>query len=354
MLEIRCTGTPYEIGLTHGTFAQAKISSSILFYARTFHESCSLPWGNVAHEASKYVESLETSAPRYLEEIEGIATGSGTSFLDILALNVRSEIMFGLSSRPPAKDTSDAPSDACTSVAWKGSTSSFLAQNWDWDVEQSSNLLICHISQPGTGIPDFSMVTEAGIISKIGLNEAGTGCCLNALRCRGVDSSKLPIHFALRRVLESPSRQDAVRAIKETGVAAAGHIQVSDPTGSSGLECTAKTVDEMIAQGGRCACHTNHLLLGTSGDVDEFAWPDSPARMARVRELTARIAEPSLDAITAILKDTEGRPVPINRGRSSASSFETLFTIVMDLVGRFARVTFGRPTDVREEVVFSF
>lgn len=242
-------------------------------------------------EAARYVQPLERIAPQYLEEIRGIAEGAQSSFLDILALNIRTEIMFGLFS-----DVTEAPSDGCTSLGWLAPSGSFLAQNWDWMPEQGPNLILCHVSQPGTGIPDFSMVTEAGIMGKIGLNAMGVGCCLNAIKCRGVDTAKLPIHFALRKVLESPSRAAAVEAIKRAGVAGSGHILIGDGTGSTGLECTNKWVKEVPMDDMKRVCHTNHLILDKS-DVDELAWlEDSPVRLARIRELTARIADPTFNA----------------------------------------------------------
>lgn len=186
--------------------------------------------------------------------------------------------MFGLFS-DVGPHIARVPSDGCTSLGWLTESKSFLGQNWDWMVEQGQNLIICHVSQPGTGIPDFSMVTEAGIIGKIGLNAKGVGCCLNAIKCRGVDSSKLPIHFALRKVLESPSRVAAVEAIKLAGVAGSGHILIGDATGSTGLECTSKWVKEVLMDDVKRVCHTNHLILDKS-DVDEQPWlEDSPARL---------------------------------------------------------------------------
>ncbi|KAJ2989688.1 hypothetical protein NUW58_g3343 [Xylaria curta] len=343
-----------KIGVTHGAAARDKITGSIGFYAQLFQTSCSLGWSEIQREAEKYVQPLEDIAPRYLEEIRGIAQGSHRTFLDILILNIRSEIMFGLFS-DPKRNLAGAPSDGCTSLGWLTTSGSFLGQNWDWMVEQGPNLVVCHVSQPGAGIPAFSMVTEAGIIGKIGLNAEGVGCCLNALKCRGVDSSKLPIHFALRKVLESPSRAAAVEAIKRTGVAGSGHILIGDATGSTGLECTSKWAKEVVMEDDlNRVCHTNHLILDKS-DVEESPWlDDSPARLARVRELTARIADPTFDVITNIFGDTEGYPVSINRRQEGESIAETLFTIVMNLTNKYARVTFGRPTAVREQVIISF
>ncbi|CAJ2510643.1 Uu.00g062680.m01.CDS01 [Anthostomella pinea] len=352
MLQIRCSGTPHEIGVTHGVLAKEKIDGSIHFYGDLFQKSCSMIWPDVVQEASKCVEPLEKLSPRYLDEIRGIAEGANLPFLDILALNVRTEIVFGLFS--DASKNVDIPSDGCTSLGWLTADKSFLCQSWDWMVEQGLNLIICHISQPGSDIPDFSMVTEAGIIGKIGFNSKGIGCCLNAIKCRGVDPSKLPIHFALRKVLESPSREAAVEAIKSAGVAGSGHILIGDATGSTGLECTSKWVKEVVMDETQRVCHTNHLILDKS-DVDEPPWlDDSPGRLARIRELTAKLPDPTSNAIFDIFKDTDGYPGSINRKQEGKSNAETLFNIVMDLTSKSAQVTFGRPTDFREQVILAF
>ncbi|KAI0484048.1 acyl-coenzyme A:6-aminopenicillanic acid acyl-transferase-domain-containing protein [Xylariaceae sp. FL0804] len=367
MLEIRCSGTPHEIGVTHGVQAKTQIEGSIAFYGKLFRDSSSMEWPEVVQEATRYVAPLEELAPRYMAEIRGIAAGAGLPFLDVVALNVRTEIAFGLFT-----DTSrDAPpSDGCTSLGWlttasPSSSSSprcFLAQNWDWMVEQAANLVVVHVSQPDR--PAFAMVTEAGLIGKIGLNAAGVGCCLNAVRCRGVDPTRLPIHFALRACLEAGSRREAVEAIRKAGgVAGSGHILVADAaTGPTGLECTHRWVRELPMDEAGRVCHSNHLLLrrcAGDDDVDEPPWlDDSPDRLARVRELTAALAaeaaEPSVEAVLGVLSDTQGFPASINRRQEGGSNAETLFTIVMDLTDRSAQVTFGRPTEVRDRVVLAF
>ncbi|KAI0596918.1 acyl-coenzyme A:6-aminopenicillanic acid acyl-transferase-domain-containing protein [Biscogniauxia sp. FL1348] len=356
MLEIHCTGTPYEIGLAHGTQARSQIDSSIRFYASLFRKSYAMYWVDVAREAGWYVAPLERLAPRYLAEVRGVAVGAGVTFLDVLALNVRTEIALRLFTSSTST-SARPPSDGCTSLGWLADDgTSFLGQNWDWQAEQAPNLIVCHVSQPGTGIPDFVMVTEAGIVGKIGFNARGVGCCLNALQCRGLNFSRLPIHFALRRVLESESRAAAIAAIQAVGVAGSGHILVADATtGATGLECTSKWVKELPMDERRRVCHSNHLLLDKA-DVDEPPWlADSPARLARMRELTAASQPTSLESVFEVFKDTEGYPTSINRQHvEGKSSIETLFTIVMDLTNRRAQVTFGRPTEFTERVVLAF
>ncbi|KAI1204487.1 AAT-domain-containing protein [Annulohypoxylon truncatum] len=350
MLEIRCNGTPREIGVTHGKAAKEKIERSIQFYGQLFRESCSMSWAEVLREASTYVEPLKRIAPRYIAEIEGIADGANLPFLDILALNVRSEITFGLFT-DKSRGLADVPSDGCTSLGWLTGSKSFLCQNWDWRVEQGENLVVCYISQPGTDIPDIAMVTEAGIIGKIGFNSKGVGCCLNAIRCRGLDRTKLPIHFALRTILESRSREEAVDLTKSFGVAGGGHILVGDPTGSTGLECTSLWVKELHMDEEGRVCHTNHLLLDKP-DIDEPPWlADSSTRLERIRELTSSLSQPTPDTIFDLFKDSQGHPASINRKQEGDNKPETLFNIIMDLTDRNAQVTFGRPTEYSERVV---
>ena len=127
-------------------------------------------------------------------------------------MNVRTEIAYGLAR------------DGCTAIFWKRDNSSFLAQNWDWQEEQEKNLISLNISQKGK--PAISMITEAGIIGKIGLNSRGVGVCLNAIKAPGVDFQRLPCHLALRTCLESTSTEEAVVALAKAGVASACHILV--------------------------------------------------------------------------------------------------------------------------------
>lgn len=315
-----------------------------------------MDWAAVTEEARNYVHPLEEICPRYLEETRGIADGAGVDFLDVLALNVRTEIMFGLFTGPGGDDgqsMNDIPSDGCTSLGFVNDLGeSFIAQNWDWQRAQGPNLILCHISQPGTNIPSISMVTEAGIIGKIGFNTAGVGCCLNAIRARGVDRTKLPMHFALRSVLESSSREEALEHLTTLGMAGSGYILLGDGSGSSGLECTVAGIKEIAMERNRIY-HTNHLILDHP-HVNEPLWlQDSPKRLARIQELAGvaiQVSGQDFEKLLAIFADEAGYPCSINRKQERESGSETLFTIMMNLSRKQAMVRFGRPSEKGEEV----
>jgi isopenicillin-N N-acyltransferase like protein len=307
----------------------------------------------VSKEASRYIAELEKLCPQYLEELRGIADGAGVAFLDILALNVRTEINFGLFTQ---NSNLSIKSDGCTSLGYKAKTGpSFLAQNWDWQIEQSPNIFICHVSQPDANLPEFSMVTEGGVIGKIGLNAKGVGVCLNAIRARGLDRSKLPVHFALRAVLESASKQAAIEKLKSCGVAGSAHILVADNTGATGLECTRMGIKELDMDADGVVIHANNLLLPHLA-VDEPPWlADSPLRVLRLQELVREKlgSVHTFDTIFELFKDEKGWPASINRCQVDECELQTLFNIVMDLSAKTAMISFGRPTDITERIVLS-
>jgi hypothetical protein len=108
-----------QIGHQHGTAAKTQVTRCITFYASLFLKNCKQTWPQVLDHASQFEKQAKDTWPAYHEEMRGIADGAGVELLDIVALNVRTEINFGLFS------------DGCTSLAWKTEKHAFLGQNWD-------------------------------------------------------------------------------------------------------------------------------------------------------------------------------------------------------------------------------
>lgn len=198
------------------------------------------------------------------------------------------------------------------------------------------------------------MVTEAGIIGKIGLNSNGVGCTLNALKAHGVSYDKLPCHLALRTVMESPSRESAVNTLEIAGVASACHILVADATGGTGLECSFEDLAKLEMNRDGIITHTNHYVLKHREIVIEApAWlPDTRFRLDRINRLLngAKEQEPNMDLAAELLKDEmEGDGAAICRSaKSTTNTLATLFSIAMDMGNKRAKVAVGRPAHSTE------
>ncbi|KAF1985274.1 AAT-domain-containing protein [Aulographum hederae CBS 113979] len=340
MLEIKCSGTPYQIGFKHGNEAKVQIERCITFYAGQFKKNAKLDWSEVKPTALQFEPIIKSKWPAFLEEMQGIADGAGVDLASVIAINVRTEITFGLFT------------DGCTALSWHNNRNSFLAQNWDWMPEQKQNLINLCIAQPRK--PTIKMITEAGLIGKIGLNSLGVGVCLNAIRAKGMDPHRMPCHLALRTVLESPSRSAAVAALESSGVASSCHMLIADADGATGMEWSSTGCAKLEMDGKGRVFHTNHLLLPQEGVEDTTYLPDSFPRIERIHELADKVEEPSVQGLKQMLRDEKGLPGSICRKEADGSIAETLFSIVMDLKGKNAVVVLGRPVEPEEEFELRF
>lgn len=271
----------------------------------------------------------------------GVASGAGVELADIIAINVRTEIAFGLFS------------DGCTALAWKTDYASFLAQNWDWMEAQKANLIVLTIVQQDK--PAIKMVTEAGLIGKIGLNSAGVGVCLNAIKVKGMDPTRLPCHLGLRMVLESNSREEAVQKLEKYGIASSCHMLVADATGGVGLEWSSVEVQKVTMNASKQVFHSNHYLAKHAGVEDTNWLGDSNFRVTRIEELCKSIAPyPTAQTVFDCFQDEANYPGAICRAQVDGSGSASLFNIVMDLEAREATVTLGRPVAPEEIVQLAF
>ncbi|KAH7374377.1 peptidase C45 acyl-coenzyme A:6-aminopenicillanic acid acyl-transferase-like protein [Pyrenochaeta sp. MPI-SDFR-AT-0127] len=337
MLFVECKGTPYEIGFEHGQAAKTHINRCIDFYTGLFLKNCKQTWPQVLQNASKFEQQAKAKWPAYHEEMQGIADGSGRELLDIVALNVRTEINFGLFS------------DGCTALAWHTEKRAWLAQNWDWMTVQKENLIITKITQSNK--PTIVQVTEAGIIGKIGFNSSGVGTLLNAIKVRGVDSTRLPVHFGLRMALESASVEEAVQRLQSYGMASSAHILLADPTTALGLEFTKSTFADCLPDFAGRIVHTNHLLLEHPGEADTLWLEDSLTRAPTMAGNADKLGkEPSWEDVSRLFEDEQNYPGSICRFETKETGSATLFNIVMDLKSKKAVVRLGRPTEAEETV----
>ena len=187
----------------------------------------------------------------------------------------------------------------------------------------------------------------------------GVGVCLNAIRAQGVDRTRLPVHLALRVLLNADSMAAARQAVERDGVAASCHILLGDGTGAVGLECSHLGIEtlEMTSDKKRIH-HANHFVLEHACVTDTNWIPDSTFRMGRIEALADSVEAAGGAVNTAVLqdlfKDTENVPGSICRSATAENSVATLFNIVMDLGKATAEVLMGRPNAPDEKVTLTF
>lgn len=326
---LELSGTPTEIGSQHGKQAQERIERCIRMYQRLFE----MNEAAIFHHAAHYKERIQDTFPEYAEEIEAIATGAATDPLWIYALNARTEIL-------------SLPAQECTSFYFP--KTSLLGQNWDWSRESEDLAMLVKIVQAEK--PTILMMTEPGIIGKIGFNSAGLGVCLNMLHS-GLPNDGIPIHVLLRAVLECSSIEEAKEKIIYAGGGRSGNLLIGDAQGNyCDIEFAGEEmyVNENSAENQNTLenfIHANHYLTPLALP-DATATLSSLARQQRGNELRKGY-HGSLEEVKRFLLDQGNVELPICRPyRREEGSFEesgTVCSIIMDLPKRVLHLTKGSP-----------
>ncbi|KAF2503071.1 AAT-domain-containing protein [Lophium mytilinum] len=336
--EVIASGSPWEVGFAHGSQIPHRIAVCISNYERLFLETAEADWTESKARAATYLHSLEKNEPDLVEEMRGIASGAGRDFLDILALNLRSEIAL------------TNYSDGCTSIVTRNAARGevYLAQNWDWVGEAGTSTAFFDIRP--TGKPRLRMMGEAGIVGKFGFNDSGVGVCMNAIRCGTVDKSHLPVHLAMRRILECRSFDEALVMLTSKGLATCANLVLADKSGKiATIECTPKGLAPIFPEPGSWTTfHTNHLWSPhVPAGIRDHPSKNSFSRLERIKVLSED-QEASVEKIRSWLSDDEGTPVSICRSTPDNAvgieRMETLATIIIDLPNLKTEVSFGKPS----------
>lgn len=207
--------------------------------------------------------------------------------------------------------------------------------------DQQPNLIQLTIVQKA--LPSIHMVTEAGMIGKVGFNSMGVGVCFNAIRAMGVDKDHLPVHLGLRVALESPSAEAAARSLEEAGIASSAHILVGDATTAFGLEFTSATLARIPVNDDGFVVHSNHMLLHHPGIYEPKWLDDSPVRIKTMIRNVFQVKEPTWESFSGLFEDETNYPCSISRAAEGANGIATLFNITMGLKSKKAVVKEGRP-----------
>lgn len=276
-----------ERGRLYGIAARSQIRHSILTYAKLF-ASCGIDWAQAGERARAYSEVISALDPLLMDEMQGIALGSGWHLDDILALNCRTEILppnflsddthsgaaalaanrlAGLADWEPDQALDPHLRDGeCTAMCVQGRVSvdghTWFAQNWDWIGRQRAALVILktHTTQGRA----LTTLTEAGMLAKIGMNAAGFALGLNILRSTN-DGFKpgVPVHIVLRHLLGCDSvthARERLAHMASLGFGAASNVPCADAQGEVAcFEIAPAGWAELKPENG-VVIHTNHFM----------------------------------------------------------------------------------------------
>jgi len=338
--EITIQGTPYERGLSHGQQCREEIGVSIQVYGTLFEELKGLSWEDARKISEFYLSKTRDFAPDYVEEMRGIAEGANVDLLDIAALNARTEIMFA------QLDAQECTTLSLLPPATEGGRV-IAAQNWDFYRQLRDSIVILHVHQENK--PNFVMVSEAGMIGGIGMNDRGIGVLLNALTadttCQGI-----PLRTRMRAMLDSDTLAEAYAkgSHKPTSV---GHLVATHQDGIAiAFEMDSKGFETIIPEDGVWV-HTNHYVGRKMYQAHDAAPRASTyIRLQRIQALVKEAhGKITKETVMHMLRDHAGYPYSLCTHENSkdpvTTQYVTNFAIIMDLTEGCFYLAPGNPCE---------
>lgn len=336
---IHLSGSAAERGLAYGSIAKTRIAGTISLY-RSLFQAHGIDWDMARKTALRFAPAIEEHYPDGLEEMQGIASGSGLDFEDILAINCRSEILFAMP-------------DGCSCVGvlpeMSASGHTLLGQTWDWLAPARSFIVILEVEQPG--LPTILMAAEAGIIGGKGLNSCGIGVCLNATSI-GRGAIGVPLHVMYRQILNSSLISNALDQVARSKRAGSGTFSIGSAEGFlMSVEFTPDNFD-VIMPVDRPLVHTNHYLspLFLAQDTFKKDLTDTFIRLNRLQRLSAAHKKPfTEETLLSFFRDHANYPDSVCSHEDpcdpAGCALCTVYAMTMDLDARQLALTCGAPCE---------
>jgi isopenicillin-N N-acyltransferase-like protein len=323
--KITLKGTAEEIGFQHGKFLAARIEKTIDFYWRIFNKSET----DIFKAARQFKVKIREYNEEYAREIEAVAEGAKVNPLWIFALNARSELL-------------SVNISECTALYFRNTC--LLGQNWDWTSALESLAVVMEIVKSDGH--KIIMITEPGIIGKIGLNSQGIGVCLNRLHLSKMLDG-VPIHIVLRSVLDSKTITEARDRVKAAEYGKAANIMAADGDGTCFDVEFANNEAHTFTPTDNTLVHTNHYLRHRKNIEGDYL-PFSTSQLNRAREMLEGLTDFSIDTMKQILSDRSNTQFPICREyitHPELGDAGTVCSIIMDLKNKCLHLTKGSPLE---------
>ena len=259
MRVLELSGTPRERGRQHGEELREPIGRHYDLYRENIEQDTGLSSQEYLDQFlanTNFLPAAEKYAPDLLDELRGIAEGSGRSFQEVFARMLSDEDPWY---RQMVKFGRGVP-EHCSCLGSREGGRSLIAQNMDSPLYYDGFQTILHIHEPDSDLESL-IFTVAGKISLAGMNNYGVGICCNSVLFLDFNVRGLAEDFIVRKVLQQKSLEDALTFMRSVPHASGQNYVLGDPSHVTDLECSGSKVIEIPMQAGSNRfAHTNHPL----------------------------------------------------------------------------------------------
>jgi isopenicillin-N N-acyltransferase-like protein len=338
---IRIKGSPRERGRQQGEGARPQIVRAVDRYRKAIPKIARLTWKEALREARKLLPYGEQALPHFVEELRGIAEGSGVPFQEIWALNCYEELT----------DVWQREG-GCSSLAVRSDHTAdehvYIAHNEDWNSVDRDTVYLVH-AEPDEG-PAFIGMSYGPLLVNIGFNAEGIGVAIDSVYPTDVRAGVPRILYS-RAVLGARTIGQAIDSCMPELRTGGYNYLLADPHGElKSVETSATTHDILVGDEGWLV-HTNHYLSPKMQALEEAGtYSHSLVRFNRVRQLLeGQLGQVTAEVLQAVLRDHVNYPDSVCTHQDHDDPpYEremTIASLVMDLSEQVMWAAAGPPCE---------
>jgi len=342
---LETSGTHYEVGKQIGTHFKSEITAAQLGVKNTIDSVKGIVQSAPDVFYDPFLNAARNVFPDYVDELQGMADGSGLSFQEIFMTNLMMEIIYLYYELSGKKNRITPGNLGCSSVAYAKNGKLFLAHNEDLFTCFISSMYVLKISIPGK--PQYIGLNYPGILSGMPpcMNEAGIVQVGNDISGLHIEPS-VPMVFHFRSAMDATTLSDAISrvTIPERARTMTHNLGSFQENKIVSVEAAPSKHEQHEVD--NFYVHTNHFILPEMTDIplDEGTLPSS---ISRFDVLTAE-AEPYANnpaavaggLFTEFLSSHEGEYSPCVHDHGGAS---TLGHAVFDFQNKNLKMYYSNP-----------
>ncbi|MBO4235943.1 MAG: hypothetical protein J5928_05865 [Firmicutes bacterium] len=339
--------TPFKRGESYGSQAAYYIGVCINTY-KTALARADVKWEIAQGVAMRYLKWTEESEnmPDMVDEIKGIASGSGMDLMDIAVINCAYELLH-------------FPKE-CTAFALQREATLgghvILGQNWDQDPRFAAHAVLLDILEEETGNHIFGL-SEAGQLIKSGIcihkDGSATAICGNSI-LSNLDKVGIgcPTSVLRRKALTFTRMEHILNLVTGSARSVSSNINVATTENEiRAIELLPEVVERedsllidpyyILDSMSGAVTHDNSIRSVPQIDMMRHGHPRGTHLKILFSEATGRI---DLNYIKRCLSDHEGYPGSIcSHGCDENDNWQTIASVIYDLDAHSAHVCCGAP-----------
>jgi isopenicillin-N N-acyltransferase-like protein len=348
---LELSGSAYERGLKHGKELRPEITRMVELWKKDLQAQTKEAPDSLLRKFSaetNFVPAIKKWTPELLDEIKGIAEGSGQPYPTMLAYQLIDELWVYI-------DKGSEHHCSSLGVIRSGTHPAFVAQNMDLENFRDGSQVVLHITE-NPPQPEQFVFTSAGVIATNGMNNRKIAIACNTLMELSAAPEGLPVACVVRGVLAKTRGADVLEFVKTIKHASGQNYIIGVGDRVYDFEASAnKVVEFRPVADGSVVYHTNHPLANDDWKPwhankkqalkpEELNQDNSHVRLSA---LTSRLRKPASAIDEPVVKETlqsrDSKEHPICRTPADGMFFSFGATIMALSDEPYFQVTMGPP-----------